>query len=83
VIGKYPNIKLVFWCLYHRTNNVGSRTIAKEHTYAAMLAKYTNNCIDIDYELKIMNLKFGECIIDQGAHPNHNGYKVIKNWISR
>ena len=79
VVKKTPNIKLIFWCLYERTKNNKSKIIPIEYQYDAMFCRYYDNVLDIDNSLKILNVKFSDCIIDSCGHPNLNGYTVIRH----
>lgn len=74
IIARFPDIKLVFWCLYMRSRaNVSS--YPQEVQYNAIREKYKNNIIDIDDFTTPEEFRNNVC--DRGGHPNKEGYKVM------
>jgi len=79
IIQKFPHVRLIFWCLYARTKIRKSNTYDAAYGYDAMRQRYHNNCVDIDMYLKSENTTFDKSIIDDGGHPNHKGYSILRN----
>jgi hypothetical protein len=48
IIAKFPNIKLIFWCLYKRTKANKNSSYPKHLWYDAIKERYKNNILDID-----------------------------------
>lgn len=80
LIELYPNIKLIFWCLYVRTKLNISGTIPIDLSYDAMNQRYRNNTIDIDSFVNIDNLS--KMTRDSHGHPTEYGYNVLANMIN-
>lgn len=78
LVEKHPTIKLIFWCLYQRTRNNRSSTVSEEHSYDAMLKRYSRNAVDIDAYLRAFDTSFSECVLDDGGHPNRLGYQLLR-----
>ena len=66
-------IKIICWCLYKRTKAKTNSSYPRHVWYDQLLEKYTQNMIDIDY----FTNKFNQIIIDDGGHPNTDGYSVL------
>jgi hypothetical protein len=45
--------------------------------YDMMRQRYPHHCVDIDWYLKREKTTFDRCIIDDGGHPNYNGYSIL------
>ncbi len=74
IINKFTDIKLIFWCLYKRTK-VNKSSYPIYLWYDSIKVKYVDNIIDID---KYTNpQEFSNMIIDEGGHPNRNGYILL------
>jgi translation initiation factor 1 (eIF-1/SUI1) len=79
IIEKYPKIKLIFWCLYKRTKANDNSSYPKHLWYDVIKEKYKNNIIDID--LFTTPNEFNSKILDDGAHPNREGYILLDSMI--
>ncbi len=79
IINKFPNIKLIFWCLYKRTKVNKNSSYPKHFWYDEIKKKYINNIIDIDLFTTPEN--FDLKTLDTGGHPNKDGYKLLDNMI--
>jgi hypothetical protein len=79
ILEQFPNIKLIFWCLYKRTKANTNSSYPKYLWYDEIKEKYKNNIIDIDLftNPNDFNLK----ILDEGGHPNKAGYILLNNMI--
>ena len=79
IISIFPDIKLIFWCLYKRTKVNKNSSYPKYLWYDSIKEKYTNNIIDID---KFTNPDdFSKMILDEGGHPNQQGYVLLNDII--
>lgn len=82
IISEFPNIKLVFWCLYMRTKCRKSVTYPEDCGYDAMRRRYPRNAVDIDSYLR-NGVSFEDCISDEGGHPNSFGYSLLREIFER
>ena len=80
IISKFPNIKLIFWCLYKRTKANKNSSYPKHLGYDIIKEKYKNNIIDID--LFTTSDNFNLNILDGGGHPNKEGYILLDAMIN-
>ena len=80
IISKFPNIKLIFWCLYKRTKANTNSSYPKHLWYDVIKEKYKNNIIDID--LFTTSENFNLKILDNGGHPNKEGYILLDTMIN-
>jgi hypothetical protein len=79
IVEKYPKIKLIFWCLYKRTKANDNSSYPKYLWYDSIKEKYKNNIIDID--LFTTPDGFNSKILDDGGHPNREGYILLDSMI--
>ena len=79
MISTFPNIKLIFWCLYKRTKANENSSYPKHLWYDEIKNKYKNNIIDID--LFTTPEEFNLKIKDDGGHPNKDGYILLDDMI--
>jgi hypothetical protein len=79
IIEKYPKIKLIFWCLYKRTKVNNNSSYPKYLWYDVIKERYKNNIIDID--LFTTPQEFNLKTIDDGGHPNREGYILLDSMI--
>lgn len=79
IIGKFPQIKLIFWCLYKRTKASKNSSYPKHLWYDVVIKRYPSNIIDID--LFTDPNKFNELTIDKGGHPNKEGFELLDRMI--
>jgi hypothetical protein len=80
IINKFPNIKLIFWCLYKRTKVNKNSSYPKHLWYDVIKEKYKDNIIDID--LFTTPEEFNLKILDEGGHPNKEGLILLDNIIN-
>jgi len=80
IVSKFPNIKLIFWCLYKRTKVNKYSSYPNNLWYDTIKEKYKNNIIDIDLFTTPEN--FNLKILDEGGHPNKDGYILLDNMIN-
>jgi hypothetical protein len=80
IINKFPNIKLIFWCLYKRTKVNKNSSYPKHLWYDVIKEKYKNNILDID--LYTNPEEFSLKILDNGAHPNKEGFILLDTIIN-
>jgi len=80
IISKFPNIKLIFWCLYKRTKANKNSSYPKHLWYDSIKEKYKNNIIDIDLFTNSEN--FNSKTLDTGGHPNKEGYILLDTMIT-
>ena len=80
IIHKFPKIKLIFWCLYKRTKSNKKSSYPLHLHYDAIKKRYPNNILDID--LYISDEHFNNLIIDEGGHPNKDGYLLLDKMIA-
>jgi len=80
IVSKFPNIKLIFWCLYKRTKVNKCSSYPNHLWYDTIKEKYKNNIIDIDLFTTPEN--FSLKILDEGGHPNKDGYILLDNMIN-
>jgi hypothetical protein len=79
MIGKHPDIKLIFWCLYKRTRANSGSSYPRHLWYDEIRKRYSENIIDIDsFETPD---GFNASIVDEGAHPNRDGYILLDRMI--
>lgn len=78
LIFDFPNVKLIFWCLYTRTK-LHKSDMYDKYGYDEMCERYPNNYVDIDWYLKKNKVTFDKCVVDSGGHPNQQGYFILKN----
>ena len=71
----FPNIKLIFWCLYKRTKANANSSYPRHLWYDAMKLRYQDNIIDIDSFTSPE--AFHSQTIDEGGHPNKEGYILL------
>lgn len=81
LISDFPNIKLIFWCLYTRTK-LHKSDMYDEYGYDEMCQRYPNNYVDIDLYLHSENITFDKCVVDNGGHPSYQGYSILKKIFS-
>lgn len=81
ITTKYPNIKLIFWCLYVRTKVFKSNTIPMNLQYDFIRKRYKNNIIDIECYTDCNEFK-EKYIRDNGGHPTTDGIKFIDAMIN-
>ncbi len=79
IVTKYPNIKLIFWCLYKRTKGRDS-SYPVEYQYDAMRTRYVDNTIDIDAYTTPEEFQT-TLTRDEGGHPTREGYLVLSRMI--
>ena len=48
IVSKFPNIKLIFWCLYKRTKSNKNSSYPKHLWYDSIKERYKHNILDID-----------------------------------
>jgi len=80
IVSTFPNIKLIFWCLYKRTKVNKNSSYPNHLWYDTIKEKYKNNIIDIDLFTTPEN--FNLKILDEGGHPNKYGYILLDNMIN-
>jgi len=80
IVSKFPNVKLIFWCLYKRTKVNKYSSYPNHLWYDIIKYKYKNNIIDIDLFTTPEN--FNLKILDEGGHPNKDGYILLDNMIN-
>lgn len=80
IINQFPDIKLIFWCLYKRTKANKNSSYPKHLHYDALKERYAKNIIDIN--LYISDEEFNNIIIDDGGHPNKEGYELLDRMIA-
>jgi hypothetical protein len=80
IVTKFPNIKLIFWCLYKRTKVNKNSSYPKHLWYDVIKEKYKNNILDIDLFTTPEN--FNLKILDEGGHPNKEGYVLLDAMIN-
>jgi len=76
IIQTFPHVRLIFWCLYARTK-IKNSNMYDVCGYDMMRQRYPHHCVDIDWYLKREKTTFDRCIIDDGGHPNYNGYSIL------
>lgn len=81
LISDFPNVKLIFWCLYTRTKLYQSN-MYHEYGYDEMCKRYSNNYVDIDLYLHSENITFDQCVVDVGGHPSYQGYSILKKMFT-
>jgi hypothetical protein len=79
IVSQFPDIKLIFWCLYKRTKANKNSSYPKHLWYDTVKEKYKNNIIDID--LFTNPEDFNLSILDEGGHPNRKGFVLLDNMI--
>lgn len=79
IVETFPNIKLIFWCLYKRTRANKSSSYPRHLWYDVVKERYKNNIIDID--LFTTPEEFNAKILDEGGHPNKDGYVLLDTMI--
>ncbi len=77
IIREFPAIKLIFWCLYKRTKANADSSYPKHLWYDEIKKRYQKNIIDID--LFTTPEEFNNQIIDEGAHPNADGFRLLNS----
>jgi len=80
IISQFPNIKLIFWCLYKRTKANPNSSYPKHLWYDVIKEKYKDNIIDID--LFSSPIDFNLRILDEGGHPNKKGFILLDAMIN-
>jgi hypothetical protein len=79
ILSEFPHVKLIFWCLYKRTKANSNSSYPKHLWYDEIKEKYKNNIIDIDQFTTPED--FNSKIIDEGAHPNRDGFILLDRMI--
>lgn len=80
VIGEFPGIKLMFWCLYYRSKVGASCSLPEESRYDAVADRYKDHVIDIrKYEGRHGGAS--SWYIDAGGHPSGAGYDLILEMV--
>jgi hypothetical protein len=77
IIRRFPNIKLIFWCLYTRTKRGSS--YPSHLWYDVIKEKYKENTIDIDAFTDVDGMS--SCVRDGGGHPNKDGYILLDKMV--
>lgn len=81
VIHEYPDIKLIFWCLYFRTK-VCNTNIPQFGRYDEIMNRYKNNTIDISKITNTMSVNDVKLLYkDAGGHPSISGYRILLDLI--
>lgn len=80
IIKQFPEIKLIFWCLYKRTKANKKSSYPTHLRYDALKKRYAKNIIDID--LYISDEEFNNIIKDEHGHPNKEGYELLDRMIA-
>lgn len=80
IIEKFPQVKLIFWCLYKRTKASKNSSYPKHLWYDVVKKRYPNNIIDID--LFIDSKEFDKLTKDKGGHPNKEGFELLNRMIT-
>lgn len=78
IVKTFPNIKLLFWCLYKRSK-VNKSSYPEYLWYDSIKERYKNNIIDIDKYLT--PIEFSKKIVDEGGHPNKEGLILMSDMI--
>lgn len=79
VIERFPNVKLIFWCLYYRTCK-GSKSIPTFAQYDAIIERYHANAINIDDYIAREQF-ISHMIVDNGGHPSAAGHELLGRMI--
>lgn len=79
IVKEFPSIKLIFWCLYKRTKVNKNSSYPKHLWYDVIKERYRNNILDID--MFTTPEEFSLKILDDGAHPNREGYNLLDTMI--
>ena len=80
IVSKFPNIKLIFWCLYKRTKSNKNSSYPKHLWYDSIKERYKHNILDID--LFTTPEDFNSKILDEGGHPNKKGFILLDSMIN-
>jgi len=80
IIERFPDIKLIFWCLYKRTKVSKTSSYPSDLWYDSIKIRYSRNIIDIDCYTDPVS--FDQMTIDLGGHPNKAGLKLISDMIT-
>jgi hypothetical protein len=79
IVKNFPHIKLVFWCLYKRTKVNTNSSYPQYLWYDSIKIRYSNNIIDIDEFTN--EEEFSKGILDEGGHPNKEGFYLLNDMI--
>lgn len=79
IIKQYPEIHLIFWCLYKRTKVNTNSSYPSHLWYDVIKIRYANNIIDIDDFTN--EEEFSKGILDEGGHPNKDGFILLNDMI--
>jgi len=79
VLEQFPNVKLIFWCLYKRTKATKNSSYPKHLWYDAVKERYSRNIIDID--LFTNPDEFNSVVLDSGGHPNRDGFILLDRMV--
>ena len=79
IIKSFPDVKLIFWCLYKRTKANTSSSYPSYLWYDKIKEKYKNNIIDID--LFTNPIEFNTLITDDAGHPNKKAFALLDHMI--
>ena len=78
IISEFPNVKLLFWCLYKRSR-ANNSSYPRHLWYDEIVKRYSHNVIDIDNFTTPE--EFDKCTRDKGGHPTVDGYKLLDKMI--
>lgn len=79
IIRHFPHIKLIFWCLYKRTKANSNSSYPQNLHYDSIKKLYVDNILDIDMYTDAE--QFNTLIVDEGGHPNKEGYILLDKMI--
>jgi hypothetical protein len=79
IVKNFPHIKLVFWCLYKRTKVNTNSSYPQYLWYDSIKIRYSNYIIDIDEFTN--EEEFSKGILDEGGHPNKEGFYLLNDMI--
>lgn len=77
-VADFPEIKLIFWCMFMRSKCNQSSYPDYLH-YDALRGRYAANIIDI--EAFITPAQFRELVTDDGGHPNAAGFALLDKML--
>ncbi|WP_149026406.1 hypothetical protein [Acetobacter aceti] len=80
IIKYFPNIKILFWCLYVRSR-LNNSSYPNWLKYKSIKNRYMKNIIDID---RFTSPEvFSTFVKDLGGHPNRFGYYFLDEIINK
>lgn len=80
MIDKYPNLKIIPWCLYTRHVHNKSHYTCKDISYEKVCETYKDNVIDIRKYVSEKDFK-EQCTLDGSGHPTFKGYQILTTII--